>query len=66
MVVVLRPILFLGNLQQSSRRILLDRTRNVREYSIGIATYQTNGTHYDDQNYGDHYCVFGYVLTGFF
>ena len=66
MVVALRPVSFQGNLQQSSRRVLLDRTRNIREYRIGIATDQTNRTYYDDQNYGHHDGVFSDVLTGIF
>jgi hypothetical protein len=63
-----RPQTYLvsGNLKHSSRRVLLYRTRNVREYGIGIATDQTDGTHYNDQNYGHHDRVFGDVLTGIF
>src|SRR5258705_491248 len=42
---------------------LVNRTRYGRKYVIGIAAHQSDSPYNKHQNYGQHNCVLGNVLT---
>jgi hypothetical protein len=42
---------------------LLNRTGNIGEHIIRVRADQSNGAYDDYENYGQHYGVFGYILS---
>ncbi len=43
--------------------MLLNRTGNVGKDVVGVRSDELNRAHYDDQDNGQHHCVFGDILT---
>lgn len=44
-------------------RPLLDGTANIGEHVVGVRADETNRAHHDYQDDGEHYGVFGNILT---
>jgi len=44
---------------------LLDGTADRRKNVVSVTAYQSYGSHYNDEDYRQHNCVFGNILTLF-
>ena len=42
---------------------LLNGAGDVGEDGVAVRPNQTDGADHDDENYGDHHCIFGNVLA---
>jgi hypothetical protein len=45
--------------------VLLNGASDLREHVVGIRPDKANCANHDDENYSQHYCVFGDILATF-
>jgi hypothetical protein len=48
---------------QSPIQRLLDGAANIREYIVGVRADEPDCADHDYQNYSQHHCIFGDILT---